>query len=89
MPSILVQRVGLIHHPFEFIGSHSAVYVCDFKPAARKLALELGAKEAFDLIDLTNKAASGFTVDTTIDFISNTQSGWSILACSRCVVHSI
>ncbi|KAJ7488427.1 chaperonin 10-like protein [Mycena latifolia] len=42
-------------------------------PAARKLTLELGATEAFDLIQLTNKTAAGFTVDTTIDFIANTQ----------------
>jgi propanol-preferring alcohol dehydrogenase len=53
---------------------HLPVYACDFKPAARKLALELGATEAFDLIELTNKTAAGFTVDTTIDFISNNQS---------------
>jgi hypothetical protein len=80
MPFILVQRVSLGLHLFEVIDSHSAVYVCDFKPAARKLALELGAKEAFDLIELTNKTAAGFTVDTTIDFVANTQSEWSALS---------
>ncbi|KAJ7886640.1 chaperonin 10-like protein, partial [Mycena leptocephala] len=42
-------------------------------PAARKLALELGATEAFDLIELQTKTAAGFTVDTTIDFIANSQ----------------
>ncbi|KAJ7214920.1 chaperonin 10-like protein [Mycena pura] len=49
------------------------VYACDFKPEARKLALDLGATEAFDLIELTNKTTAGFTVDTTIDFVSNNQ----------------
>ncbi|KAJ7236123.1 hypothetical protein C8J57DRAFT_1247913 [Mycena rebaudengoi] len=38
------------------------VYACDFKPAARELALELGATEVFDLIELTNKTATGFTL---------------------------
>jgi propanol-preferring alcohol dehydrogenase len=52
----------------------SVVYACDFKPAARKLALELGATEAFNLIELTNKTAAGFTVDTTIDFVADNQS---------------
>ncbi|KAJ7310940.1 hypothetical protein DFH08DRAFT_1045855 [Mycena albidolilacea] len=43
-------------------------------PAARKLALDLGAVEAFDLIELTNKtAAPDFKVDTTIDFVANNQ----------------
>jgi propanol-preferring alcohol dehydrogenase len=51
-----------------------AVYACDFKPAARKLALELGAAEAFDLIELSDKTAKGFTVDTTIDFVASNQS---------------
>jgi propanol-preferring alcohol dehydrogenase len=50
------------------------VYICDFKPAARELALELGATEAFDLIELTKKTAEGFTVDTTIDFVANNPS---------------
>jgi propanol-preferring alcohol dehydrogenase len=57
------------------------VYVCDFKPAARKLALELGATEAFNLIELTNKTAAGFTVDTTIDFVANNQSEFVSAGC--------
>ncbi|KAJ7472077.1 GroES-like protein [Mycena latifolia] len=40
----------------------ATVYACDFKPAARKLALELGATEAFDLIDLTNKTTAAFNL---------------------------
>ena len=48
------------------------MYVCDIKPAARKLALELGATEAFDPIELETK--NGFTVDITIDFVAQTQS---------------
>ncbi|KAJ7192028.1 hypothetical protein GGX14DRAFT_380504 [Mycena pura] len=51
----------------------SVLYACDVKPEARKLALELGATEAFDLIELTNKTTAGFTVDTTINFVSNNQ----------------
>ncbi|KAJ7108250.1 hypothetical protein C8R44DRAFT_885015 [Mycena epipterygia] len=45
----------------------------DFKPAARELALELGATEAFGLIELASKAAAGLTVNTTIDLITNSQ----------------
>ncbi|KAJ7139983.1 hypothetical protein C8R43DRAFT_1131721 [Mycena crocata] len=65
---------GLGHLAIQYAKHFGAtVYVCDFKPAARKLALELGATEAFDLIDLTKKTAEGFTVDTTIDFVANNQ----------------
>ncbi|KAJ7152928.1 chaperonin 10-like protein [Mycena filopes] len=49
------------------------VYVCDFKPAARQLALDLGAEMAFDLIELADKTAAGFTVNKTIDFFTNAQ----------------
>lgn len=58
----------------------NTVYACDFKPEARKLALELGAVAAFDLIELSNMTAATnppdkrFTVDTTMDFVSNNQS---------------
>ncbi|KAJ6521120.1 hypothetical protein B0H19DRAFT_1264437 [Mycena capillaripes] len=45
----------------------------DLKPAAHKLGLELGATEAFDLIELTNKTSTGFKVDKTIDFVANNQ----------------
>jgi propanol-preferring alcohol dehydrogenase len=61
----------------------AAVYACDFKPAARKLALELGATEAFDLIELSDKTANGFTVDTTIDFVASNQSEDSLASVPR------
>ncbi|KAJ7190429.1 hypothetical protein GGX14DRAFT_382172 [Mycena pura] len=65
---------GLGHLALQYAVHFGAtVYACDFKPEARKLALELGATEAFDLIELTNKTTAGFTVDTTIDFVSNNQ----------------
>ncbi|KAJ7485078.1 hypothetical protein B0H11DRAFT_1806390 [Mycena galericulata] len=72
---VLVFGIGGLGHLAVQYAKHfgATVYVCDFKPAARKLALELGATEAFDLIELTNKNAAGFTVDTTIDFIANNQ----------------
>ncbi|KAJ7723893.1 hypothetical protein B0H16DRAFT_1736990 [Mycena metata] len=65
---------GLGHLAVQFAKYLGAtIYVCDFKPAARQLALELGADGAFDLIEMTNKTAAGFTVDTTIDFVANNQ----------------
>ncbi|KAF7350737.1 alcohol dehydrogenase [Mycena sanguinolenta] len=65
---------GLGHLAVQFAKYLGAtVYVCDFKPAARQLALDLGADDAFDLIDMTNKTAAGFTVDCTIDFVANIQ----------------
>ncbi|KAF7350736.1 alcohol dehydrogenase [Mycena sanguinolenta] len=65
---------GLGHLAVQFAKHLGAtVYVCDFKPAARQLALSLGADDAFDLIDMTNKTAAGFTVDCTIDFVANNQ----------------
>ncbi|KAJ6632409.1 chaperonin 10-like protein [Mycena sp. CBHHK59/15] len=65
---------GLGHLAVQYAKYFGAtVYACDFKPAARKLALDLGATEAFDLIELTNKTAEGFVVDTTIDFVVNNQ----------------
>ncbi|KAJ6558302.1 hypothetical protein B0H19DRAFT_994180 [Mycena capillaripes] len=72
---VLIFGAGGVGHLAVQYAKHfgATVYVCDFKPAARKLALELGATEAFDLIELTNRTADGFTVDTTIDFIANDQ----------------
>ncbi|KAF7345585.1 alcohol dehydrogenase [Mycena venus] len=72
---VLILGVGGLGHLALQYAVHfgATVYACDFKPEARKLALELGATEAFDLIELTNKTTAGFTVDTTIDFVSNNQ----------------
>ncbi|KAF7293977.1 alcohol dehydrogenase [Mycena kentingensis (nom. inval.)] len=53
----------------------ATVYVCDFKPEARALALQLGAEKAFDLLELSDLTAAGkFTVDTAIDFVASAQS---------------
>ncbi|KAJ7187002.1 hypothetical protein C8R46DRAFT_1273975 [Mycena filopes] len=74
MRNILAQLVSFMKSLGMFSHLLSVqVYACDFKPEARKLALDLGATEAFDLIELTNKTAAGFTVTTTIDFIANSQ----------------
>ncbi|KAJ7640355.1 hypothetical protein DFH06DRAFT_1215822 [Mycena polygramma] len=72
---VLIFGIGGVGHLALQYAKHfgATVYVCDFKPAARKLALELGATEAFDLIQLTNKTAAGLTVDTTIDFVADNQ----------------
>ncbi|KAJ7152929.1 hypothetical protein C8R46DRAFT_1006817 [Mycena filopes] len=72
---VLIFGIGGLGHLAVQYAKHfgATVYVCDFKPAARKLALDLGATEAFDLIELTNKTAAGFTVTTTVDFIANDQ----------------
>ncbi|KAJ7510674.1 GroES-like protein [Mycena galericulata] len=72
---VLIFGIGGLGHLAMQFAKHlgAMVYVCDFKPAARKLALDLGADDAFNLIELTNKTAAGFTVDTTIDFVANNQ----------------
>ncbi|KAJ7152930.1 chaperonin 10-like protein [Mycena filopes] len=72
---VLIFGIGGLGHLSVQYAKHfgATVYVCDFKPAARKLALALGATEAFDLIELTNKTAAGFTVTTTVDFIASNQ----------------
>ncbi|KAJ7120619.1 chaperonin 10-like protein [Mycena crocata] len=55
---------GLGHLAVQFAKHLAAtVYVCHFKPQARKLALDLGADVAFNL--------TGFTLDTTMDFVAN------------------
>ncbi|KAJ7838212.1 chaperonin 10-like protein [Mycena olivaceomarginata] len=72
---VLIFGAGGVGHLALQYAKHfgATVYVCDFKPAARKLALELGAIEAFDLIELTNRTAAGVAVYTTIDFVANDQ----------------
>ncbi|KAJ7925498.1 chaperonin 10-like protein [Mycena leptocephala] len=64
---------GLGHLGLQYAKHFGATGMNASMPAARKLALELGATEAFDLIELQTKTAAGFTVDTTIDFIANSQ----------------
>ncbi|KAJ7573114.1 N-benzyl-3-pyrrolidinol dehydrogenase [Mycena floridula] len=51
----------------------ATVYACDIRPAARKLAVELGAVEAYNLIELNKKIADGFKVDITIDFVGTNE----------------
>lgn len=51
----------------------ATVYACDIKPAARKLAVDLGATQAFDLIELSQQTKNGFTVDITIDCVADSQ----------------
>ncbi|KAJ6617305.1 hypothetical protein B0H10DRAFT_1797617 [Mycena sp. CBHHK59/15] len=72
---VLIFGIGGLGHLAVQFAKHlgATVYVCDFKPAARKLALDLGADGAFNLIELSNKTAAGFTVDTTVDFVANNQ----------------
>ncbi|KAJ7615874.1 hypothetical protein FB45DRAFT_757693 [Roridomyces roridus] len=72
---------GLGHLAVQYARYFGAtVYVCDFKVAVRKLALELGPTEAFDWIELDKRTKEGFTVDTTIDFIASNQSFTSAMA---------
>ncbi|KAJ6471145.1 GroES-like protein [Mycena vitilis] len=73
---VLIFGIGGLGHLAVQFAKHlgATVYVCDFKPEARNLALDLGADAAFNLIDVTNKTATGnFTVDATIDFVANNQ----------------
>ncbi|KAI0749435.1 N-benzyl-3-pyrrolidinol dehydrogenase [Daedaleopsis nitida] len=68
---------GLGHQAVQLAKSYGAtVYACDVKPAARELALALGADRAFDLVQLTaalEPAAEGrpLAVDVVLDFVSN------------------
>ncbi|KAF7339023.1 alcohol dehydrogenase [Mycena venus] len=72
---VLIFGIGGLGHLAVQFAKHlgATVYACDFKPAARKLALDLGADAAFDLIELTEKTKSGFAVDCTIDFVASSQ----------------
>ena len=52
------------------------VYICDLKPEARRLGLELGAVKAFSPVELSNAvaAADPFTVHVVVDFAASAQS---------------
>ncbi|KAK7681693.1 hypothetical protein QCA50_015040 [Cerrena zonata] len=68
---VLIFGIGGLGHLAVQYAKHfgATVYACDIKPDARKLALELGAVEAFDLLTLDKKIKEeNFTVDITIDF---------------------
>ncbi|KAG5725543.1 hypothetical protein E4T56_gene20982, partial [Termitomyces sp. T112] len=70
--SILVCGVGGLGHQAVSIATHlnATVYACDSKPEARKLALRLGATEAYSPEELANKIEEGLTVDVAIDFVA-------------------
>ena len=51
-----------------FLGAE--VYAVDMRPSSRDLALQFGARKAFDLVELDAELAKGFTVDVAIDFVS-------------------
>ena len=40
------------------------------RPSSRKLALEFGAKKAFDLVELDAALDKDFKVDVAVDFVS-------------------
>ncbi|KAF7371188.1 alcohol dehydrogenase [Mycena sanguinolenta] len=82
---VLIFGIGGLGHLALQYAKHfgATVYACDFKPEARQLALDLGAVEAFDLIEMSNKTAAGFTVDTTIDFVASNQTFTLAMAALR------
>ncbi|KAJ7573654.1 N-benzyl-3-pyrrolidinol dehydrogenase [Mycena floridula] len=73
--TVLIFGIGGLGHLGVQYAKHfgATVYACDIKPAARKLALELGAVEAYNLIELNQKIANGFKVDITIDFFGTNE----------------
>ncbi len=76
---VLIYGVGgLGHQAIQLAKSYGAtVYACDFKPAARELALSVGADQVFDHAELNaatvDTAESPLTVDVAIDFVVNAQ----------------
>ncbi|KAF9032103.1 GroES-like protein [Hymenopellis radicata] len=74
---------GLGHLGLQYAKHYGAtVYAVDIKPEARKLALELGAEAAYDLVTLNELlTANKLTVDITIDFAATTQTfGFAVSA---------
>ncbi|KAI0356392.1 GroES-like protein [Trametes cingulata] len=74
---VLVYGIGGLGHLAVQLAVHlgAQVYACDYKPAARRVALQCGAEQAFNLSELTQATASGkFTVDIVFDFVANRQS---------------
>ncbi|KAI4527644.1 GroES-like protein [Schizophyllum commune Loenen D] len=67
---------GLGHLAVQYARLQGAeVYVCDLKPEARRLGLELGAVKAFSPVELSNAvaAADPFTVHVVVDFAVSAQ----------------
>ncbi|KIY64833.1 GroES-like protein [Cylindrobasidium torrendii FP15055 ss-10] len=75
-PKVLIFGIGGLGHLAVQIAKYygAIVYAVDIKPEARKLALELGAVEAFDLLTLSQRLANKtLSVDITIDFVASSQ----------------
>ncbi len=69
---------GLGHQAIQLAKSYGAtVYACDFKPAARDLALSVGADQVFDHAEpnaaTADTAENPLTIDVAIDFVVNAQ----------------
>ncbi|KAL1730768.1 chaperonin 10-like protein [Schizophyllum commune] len=67
---------GLGHLAVQYaILQGAEVYVCDLKPEARRLGLELGAVKAFSLVELSAavSAPDPFTVHVVVDFAVSAQ----------------
>ncbi|EPQ56714.1 GroES-like protein [Gloeophyllum trabeum ATCC 11539] len=73
---VLIIGIGGLGHQAVQLCKHygATVYACDYKPAARQLALELGATKAFDLAELTDATTTKkLTVDIVFDFVATSQ----------------
>ena len=78
---------GLGHQAVQLAKHYGAtVFACDFKPAARELALRLGAERVFHPSELQDIFASQlpsperFSVDVVFDFVQKTQCELQTLA---------